>query len=129
MYHHNQVPSLSLHDYFLNPRVAFTYHPPRVNWRSAVHSVLQARFPASSTQPITSVFEKMAVANHPRRTCSPTTVSPDTAIGAPPVTSVTDFQHVHQSPNLGALPYQFEKDINPINILRTSLNRSSNFPL
>jgi hypothetical protein len=65
MYHHNQEPSLFLHDYILIPRAVVSCYSPCINWPSAVHSVLRARFPASSTQPVTSVFEKMAVAKPP----------------------------------------------------------------
>jgi hypothetical protein len=85
------------------------FTPSCISCELAVGRLLRAAstFPASNTYLATSDFEKMAVANHPRRTCSATIVPPDTAIGAPSKTLVTDFQHVHhQLPTLGALPYQ-----------------------
>jgi hypothetical protein len=73
------------------------FTPSCISCELAVGRLLRAAstFPASNTYLATSDFEKMAVANHPRRTCSATIVPPDTAIGAPSKMLVTNFQHVH----------------------------------
>lgn len=91
--------------------------------------VLQPRFPASNHYVSLPKDDGQSQTTHVAPAV-PQLSRQTLQLGAPFSISVTDFQLVHQPPeSWNTCPIKTRKDITQIIILRTSLNRSPNFPL